>query len=239
MGNFCGAPCADHGQAKTAKIHALPLSCNAMSPVLFAQDMGIGVFQFCDLMAGAHLKPEFLAKNPFHTIPTYEGLDGYTLGESNAILRYMAVRYAPQYYPLGDPKMCARIDWAMDAMSTSVYQKWLQRTYPILGFGSHPADQAKANEELNEVLSCFKQAFIGEGKYICGHTLTIADYKAMPYLHCAMQPTIKQKSGIQIDSWFESYVKDCMAAMPSSAMLKTADGYGMEERWRISYRAQG
>jgi len=226
MGNLCGGPAtAPDGKAK---IHALTLSCNAMSPVLFAQDTGIGAFEFCDLMSGAHLKPEFLAKNAFHTIPTYEGADGFTLGESNAILRYMAAKYAPAYYP-DDPKMRARIDWAMDAMGTSVYQKWLQRTYPILGFGSHPADQAKVNEELSEILSCFKKTFIGQGKYICGDKLTIADYKVMPYLHCAMQPMIKQKSGIQIDPRLEQYVKDCMAAMPSSSMLKAADGFGVEE----------
>ncbi|CAE7747074.1 GstD1, partial [Symbiodinium pilosum] len=112
-----------------------------MSPVLFALDTGVGVFEFCDLMAGAHLKPAFLEKNPFHTIPTYEGKDGYMLGESNAILRYMAAKYRPEYYPDGDAKMRARIDWAMDSMGTSVYQKWNQRTYPVLGFGSHPADQ--------------------------------------------------------------------------------------------------
>merc|ERR1719346_587841 len=27
-------------------------------------------------MTGEHLKPEFLAKNPFHQLPTYEGADG-------------------------------------------------------------------------------------------------------------------------------------------------------------------
>ncbi|HYD65400.1 glutathione S-transferase N-terminal domain-containing protein [Azospirillum sp.] len=45
-----------------------------------------------DLRAGAHKRPEFLAKNPFGQVPVIEDGD-VTLADSNAILVYLALRY--------------------------------------------------------------------------------------------------------------------------------------------------
>ena len=36
-----------------------------MAPVVLAKSLGVGDLEFCDLMSGAHKKPEFLAKNPW------------------------------------------------------------------------------------------------------------------------------------------------------------------------------
>ena len=66
--------------------------------------------------------PRAKEKNPFHQVPTYEGSDGFCLGEGNAILRYIASNYALQYYP-GDAENRGKIDMAMDLFSTGIYQK--------------------------------------------------------------------------------------------------------------------
>ncbi len=50
-------------------------------------------FKNIDLFKGEHKTPEFLALNPLHAVPTLEDLRpenaGYTLGESNAIMKYI------------------------------------------------------------------------------------------------------------------------------------------------------
>src|SRR4051812_36153977 len=63
-------------------------------------------------------RPDWYAEiYPFATIPFFE--DGeMRLGESNAILRYLANREGrTDLYPV-DPAERARVDWALDAWST-------------------------------------------------------------------------------------------------------------------------
>ncbi len=56
--------------------------------------------------------PEYLAMNPNRMIPTIED-DGFVLWESNAILRYLAHKYAPALLP-ADPQQRASGDKWMD-----------------------------------------------------------------------------------------------------------------------------
>lgn len=46
-------------------------------------------FEPVDVMAGAHRKPEFLAKNPMATVPVLELADGTCIGECTAITEYL------------------------------------------------------------------------------------------------------------------------------------------------------
>jgi len=206
----------------------MSVSSNALPPVLFAKDTGLGDLAMCNLMEGAHKKPEYVAMNPFHQIPTLEGSNGITCGESNAILRYLAANHATQYYP-ADAKLRGRIDWAMDAVSTSFYTKWAAVVYPVLGFAQPPADKAKANEELKHSTDCFAQTFIGSEKFICGATLTIADYKALPFLFCLTNEVVQKKAGVKLSARLEKYVADVSAAAPSSAMLTSFGGWSLTE----------
>jgi glutathione S-transferase len=59
----------------------------------------------------------YLARYPFGTIPFLED-GGLELGESNAILRYLANRERRQDLYPSDPAERARVDWALDAWST-------------------------------------------------------------------------------------------------------------------------
>lgn len=63
-----------------------------------------------NLMAGEHMKPEFLAMNPQHTIPTIDD-DGLYLNESKAICAYLVNQYAKDdtLYPK-EPKVRAMVD---------------------------------------------------------------------------------------------------------------------------------
>ena len=84
------------------RIHRFSLSGHSHRVELFAKLTGIAHELInVDLAAGEHKKEPFLALNPSGQVPVIE--DGETiLTDSNAILVYLARKYAPEWLP-GDP----------------------------------------------------------------------------------------------------------------------------------------
>ena len=85
--------------SKPIRIHGFPLSGHSHRVQLFASLTGIPHENvLVDLAAGEHKTPEFLALNPAGQVPVLE--DGeVVLSDSNAILVYLARRYAPDFLP--------------------------------------------------------------------------------------------------------------------------------------------
>jgi len=81
------------------KLHDLSLSGNCHKVRLFLSLIGKPVECLpVNLLAGEHKQPAFRAINPRGQIPVLE--DGeFRLGDSQAILVYLAQRYAPEWYP--------------------------------------------------------------------------------------------------------------------------------------------
>ncbi|WP_136657740.1 glutathione S-transferase [Nitratireductor sp. XY-223] len=81
------------------RIHHHPLSGHSHRVVLFANLAGIGhTLVDVDLLAGEHKQPAFQSLNPFGQVPVIE--DGETvIADSNAILVYLARKYAPDWLP--------------------------------------------------------------------------------------------------------------------------------------------
>lgn len=81
------------------RIHSFPLSGHAHRVELFASLTGIAhEIINVDLAGGAHKTPEFLKMNPAGQVPVIE--DGeIIIADSNAILVYLARKYAPSYIP--------------------------------------------------------------------------------------------------------------------------------------------
>jgi len=209
------------------QVFGMPASCNTMSPVLMAMDAGCGALEMCNLMEGAHMKPEFLKMNPFHHIPTIKDGD-YAIAESSASLRYLALKYKPEYYPTKVPQTCGLIDFAMESFSGDVYPKWSKVVYPLMGFADAPEDPAKAATELSEMLGTWVAHFL-KGKFVNGDALSIADFKAGPFLFALVQPGIEAKAGFKASDRVKQYVQDFVAAVPSCAMLQEAGGYSVKE----------
>ena len=81
------------------RIHGFPLSGHSHRVELFASIAGINYENvLVNLAEGEHKQPEFLALNPAGQVPVIE--DGATVvSDSNAILVYLARRYAPDFLP--------------------------------------------------------------------------------------------------------------------------------------------
>jgi glutathione S-transferase len=129
-------------------------------------------------------KPEFVALNPRHTVPTIVD-DGHSLWESLAILEYLDERFTsgPKLYP-GDAKARARIRRLIQEMQGYLATEAIDAITNELFFKGDAAPDmdkvAKGRERLKEELEYFAREL--RGKFIAGDTPSAADMVFYPYL---------------------------------------------------------
>lgn len=129
-------------------------------------------------------KPEFVALNPRHTVPTIVD-GGYALWESLAILEYLDERFTSgaKLYP-GDAKNRARIRRLIQEMGGYLDLEGIDPiTSELFSGGDKAPDMdrvAKARGRLKEEL----EYLAGEmrGKFLAGDEPTAADFVLVPWL---------------------------------------------------------
>ena len=143
-----------------------------------AHDVKILSFQ-----AGDTRKPEFVALNPRHTVPTIVD-DGHVLWESLAILEYLDERYdtGTKLYP-GDAKNRARIRRLIQEMEGYLDKEGIDPiTHEYFGKEGAAPDLErveKAKKRLAEELAYFAREI--RGKYIAGDEPSAADLVLYPW----------------------------------------------------------
>ncbi|MFZ3320975.1 MAG: glutathione S-transferase family protein [Usitatibacter sp.] len=128
-------------------------------------------------------KPEFVAINPRHTVPTIVD-DGYALWESMAILEYLDERFpnAAKLYP-GDASARARIRRLIREMEYYVIAEGVDKIVDELFWKEGAPDIEKVGQwrdKVREELAYFAKEL--RGKYIAGDALTAADFVLYPCL---------------------------------------------------------
>jgi len=163
--------------SNTIKIHSFPLSGHAHRVVLFAAIAGIKhQVNIVNLPAGEHKEAPFLALNPMGQVPVIEDGD-VVISDSNAILVYLAKKYAPTFLP-NDPIIEADI------------QKFLTLAAGELAFGPAAARlitvfNAPINVEYTMVIAAKALSKLDmhmQGReFLVGNTPTIADIAIYSY----------------------------------------------------------
>jgi glutathione S-transferase len=135
-------------------------------------------------------RPEWhFAVNPLGGIPAL--IDGeLVLGESNAILRYLAEREGrTDLFPAAAGER-AVVDWLLDAVATTLRPACREIDEPAFGFRPQrgigaeppaPEDVPAAIVRSAPKLAAFA-GLLGDGGYACLGRLTVADCAAMPSL---------------------------------------------------------
>ena len=159
------------------RIHSFPLSGHAHRVELFAGLAGIAheVIRV-DLAAGEHKQPAFLALNPAGQVPVIE--DGDTVvTDSNAILVYLARKFAPSYLP-SDPKLEAEVQKFLTLAAGEIaFGPAAARLITVFGAPFDPefckATAKKAFAKL--------EAHLDGRNFLVGGTPTIADVAIYSY----------------------------------------------------------
>lgn len=152
-----------------------------------------------DLAAGAQKRPDFLAMNPFGQVPVIQ--DGeVTLADSNAILVYLARRYAAdveQWLP-SDPLAAAHV------------QSWLSVAAGLLAFGpayarviqlfKSPASPDDAIARAHGLFKVMEQQ-LGQSAFLTGSTPTLADVANYSYVARAPEGNVSLADYPQLRAW--------------------------------------
>ncbi|EAQ46966.1 Glutathione S-transferase-like [Roseobacter sp. MED193] len=164
--------------SNTLRIHSFPLSGHAHRVELFASLAGIAHEVInVDLAKGEQKGEAFLALNPAGQVPVIE--DGDTvITDANAILVYLARKYAPAYLP-------------SDPVAEAEVQKFLTLAAGEIAFGpaaarlinvfNAPLDAAFCKTVAERVLGKLEAHLEGRD-FLVGTTPTIADVAIYSYV---------------------------------------------------------
>lgn len=156
--------------------------CRAIE--LTAKALGLHLDQrVVNLMAGDHLKPEYLKMNPRHTIPVLDD-NGTIVNESHAIMIYLVSKYGKNdaLYPKDLAKQ-SKVNAALFFESGVLFARMRSITYPIFleGCREIPAEKAeqvlKSYQLLEDTL---------EEDYVAGSALTIGDFSCISTISSVM-----------------------------------------------------
>lgn len=161
-------------------------SSNVMKVLWLCEELGVQ-YERIDVGGefGRTTEPFYLAMNPNSRVPTIEEPDGFTLWESNSILRYLVATHAPgsSLHP-PEPRLRADaerwMDWQLASLNGPMVTVFFTYVRIPEAKRDYPAT-AKARDEA-EALWRMVDARLEGRDYLAG-AFSIGDIALGPYLH--------------------------------------------------------
>jgi glutathione S-transferase len=170
------------------KLYCDPISTTSRPVMLFITEQGLDVeLVHVDLMSGANREPAYLVINPNGIVPFL--VDGdLALGESSAILKYLAEKIGSPTYPT-EIKARAKANEALDWFNTQFHEYFcLFTVYPNFGIphGLDPVTGqsmvAYGHEHSARWLKVLDQHMLAGRDFVCGDQITVADYLGSAFM---------------------------------------------------------
>ena len=187
------------------KIWGRASSSNVMKVLWLCEELSIP-YERIDVGGeyGRTKEPFYLAMNPNSRVPTIEDTDGYTLWESNSILRYLVTTRKPgdPIHPTA-PKARGDVerwmDWQLATLSgpmTTVFFTYVR----IPEAQRDMVATAKARDEAEALWTIVDRQLAGKD-YVTGG-LSLADIVLGPYLHRWFAMPIQRAPLPNVEAWY-------------------------------------
>jgi glutathione S-transferase len=204
------------------KIWGRKNSSNVRKPLWAAEELGLA-YEAIDAGGafGVVDTPEYRAMNPNGRVPVIED-DGFVLWESNAIVRYLLARHAPDsaWYP-ADPQVRADADKWMDWTTSSFAGPFRTVFWGVLRTPADKQDWAAINaaiKECNELLSMADHALASQ-PYLSGQDIGMGDIPLGSFIYAWFEMPIERAPQPHLQAWYErlkqrpAYKKAVMTAL--------------------------
>ena len=158
-----------------------PLSSNALKIRFLLAELGIE-YERREVAMDRPRPGWYLALNPLGGIPAIDD-DGFVLAESNAILRYLALREGRVDLLPVDLTARARLDEFIDRWTATIRPAFYGVERPALGMGGQPVDLDTARDRAEQMVGTIEllEGLISGGDTVL-ETLTLADIVVAPIL---------------------------------------------------------
>lgn len=176
------------------------LSGHAHRVALFLSLVGVPFAQIeVDLQKGEQKRPEFLEKNMFGQVPVIDD-DGTVIADSNAILVYLALKYADERWYPRDPAGAAAV------------QRWLSTAAGPINAGPGAARLARVfgadldhGRAVRIATSLFKtlDPYLAGRTWLVGDRPTVADVAAYSYIARAPEGDVSLEPYAHIRAWLD------------------------------------
>ena len=179
------------------RIHHFPLSGHAHRVELFARLAGIDhQLVPVDLAGGEHKQEPFLSLNPFGQVPVIEDGD-VVVQDSNAILVYLARRYAPDWLP-ADPVLEAQVQRFLSlAAGPIAYGPAAARLITVFGVDLDPEFAITVAQGALEKLD----RHLDGRSWLVGESPTIADVALYSYTAHAPEGNVSLDAYAHARAW--------------------------------------
>lgn len=198
--NSTFAPALMSPPAHPIKLYRTLISGHAHRVELFLSLLGLP-FELVDvdLAAGAHKQPDFLALNAFGQVPVIRDGD-VTLADSNAILVYLARRYAAdaaQWLP-ADPLAAAHVQrWLSVAAGPLAIGPAAARVIQLFKLAVNSQDAIARAHALFKVM----EQQLGQSAFLAGSTPTLADVANYSYVARAPEGNVSLDAYPKVRAW--------------------------------------
>jgi glutathione S-transferase len=148
--------------------------------------------------------PFYLAMNPNSLIPTIEEEDGFTLWESNSIIRYLAAKHKSRVLEAGDLKTRALaqkwMDWQLSVLGPAITPVFwgLIRTPPE----KRDANAIAAAKEKTVVAAKIMDAQLGKSQFLAGNDFSYGDIPVGIMIYRYNQLIPERAATPNLDRWY-------------------------------------
>jgi len=167
----------------SVKLYGTTGSPNVRGAMLGLIEKGVD-YEFVDVMP-PFKDPAHMARNPFGRVPVFED-DGFTLYETQAILRYLDEVYPGPALQPDDPREVARMNQVIGIIDCYLFRSWsgeigFERLIAPTFFG-RPSNLEAIAAALPLARSCAEalEAIVA-GPYLTGDTFSLADIRLLPH----------------------------------------------------------
>ena len=146
----------------------------------------------------------YRAMNPNGTIPTIDD-GGFVLWESNAIVRYLAMQYAPDLMYGGDTRIFARANQWMDWDNNQLMPGQHVLVMQLVRLGKERRDVTAIEQARTEQIAALRiiDAELGRTRYIAGDRFSMGDVPLGIHVHRWLLYDIERPSMANLARWYD------------------------------------
>ena len=180
-------------------------SVNVQKVVWCADELGLR-YERLDVGGnfGGTKTAEYLVKNPNSLVPVLEEEDGWTMHESNAIVRHLAGRHPAAGLWPDDPRRRARADQWMEWQSNEFTPSMRDAFWQLIRTASESRDMkaVEASVAASERFARILDAQLGQSRFVSGDGFTTADIVNGCAAHRWLNLPIQRPSLAHLERWY-------------------------------------